>query len=95
MDQDKIRELAVSVRQQIFTQNEAEVSKRWNFEEGVCMERLGNHQGRDVGRTAVGIPLLEAEAARGTKEKEAVAMRGWGGGLANEEPHAAVLEKGL
>ncbi|XP_066466302.1 pre-mRNA-processing factor 39-like isoform X2 [Tiliqua scincoides] len=35
VDQDKIRELSISVRQQIFTQNEAEVSKRWNFEEGI------------------------------------------------------------
>lgn len=35
MDQDKIRELVISIRQQIHSQNEAEVSKRWNFEEGV------------------------------------------------------------
>ncbi|XP_062456807.1 E3 ubiquitin-protein ligase synoviolin-like isoform X10 [Rhea pennata] len=31
----KIRELVISMRQQIYTQNEAEVSKRWNFEEGI------------------------------------------------------------
>ncbi|XP_015267404.1 PREDICTED: pre-mRNA-processing factor 39-like isoform X1 [Gekko japonicus] len=35
MDQDKIRELVISIRQQIHSQNEAEVSKRWNFEEGI------------------------------------------------------------
>ncbi|XP_063001860.1 pre-mRNA-processing factor 39-like isoform X2 [Elgaria multicarinata webbii] len=35
LDQDKIRELALSIRQQMFAQNEAEVSKRWNFEEGI------------------------------------------------------------
>ncbi|XP_054845930.1 pre-mRNA-processing factor 39-like isoform X2 [Eublepharis macularius] len=35
MDQDKIRELVISIRQQIHTQNETEVSKRWNFEEGI------------------------------------------------------------
>ncbi|XP_007439959.1 pre-mRNA-processing factor 39-like isoform X1 [Python bivittatus] len=35
LDQDKAQELAISIRQQIFSQNEAEVSKRWNFEEGI------------------------------------------------------------
>ncbi|XP_053134625.1 pre-mRNA-processing factor 39-like isoform X2 [Hemicordylus capensis] len=35
LEQDKIQELVVSIRQQIFSQNEAEVSKRWNFEEGI------------------------------------------------------------
>ncbi|KAJ6654268.1 hypothetical protein lerEdw1_007365 [Lerista edwardsae] len=35
LDPDKLRELAISVRQPIFAQNEAEVSKRWNFEEGI------------------------------------------------------------
>ncbi|XP_067170871.1 pre-mRNA-processing factor 39-like [Apteryx mantelli] len=35
LDQEKIRELVISMRQQIYTQNEAEVSKRWNFEEGI------------------------------------------------------------
>ncbi|XP_039338625.1 pre-mRNA-processing factor 39-like isoform X1 [Mauremys reevesii] len=35
LDQDKIRELVISIRQQVYTQNEAEVSKRWNFEEGI------------------------------------------------------------
>ncbi|XP_044282806.1 pre-mRNA-processing factor 39-like isoform X2 [Varanus komodoensis] len=35
LDNDKIRELVLSIRQQIFAQNEAEVSKRWNFEEGI------------------------------------------------------------
>ncbi|XP_067400063.1 pre-mRNA-processing factor 39-like isoform X2 [Emydura macquarii macquarii] len=35
LDQDKIRELVISIRQQVYTQNETEVSKRWNFEEGI------------------------------------------------------------
>ncbi|XP_063173338.1 pre-mRNA-processing factor 39-like isoform X2 [Candoia aspera] len=35
LDQDKVQELGISIRQQIFSQNEAEVSKRWNFEEGI------------------------------------------------------------
>ncbi|XP_059728395.1 pre-mRNA-processing factor 39-like isoform X1 [Haemorhous mexicanus] len=35
LDQEKIRELVISMRQQIYTQNEAEVSKRWNFEDGI------------------------------------------------------------
>ncbi|KAM8793749.1 pre-mRNA-processing factor 39-like [Eudromia elegans] len=35
LDQDKIRELVISMRQQIHAQNEAEVGKRWNFEEGI------------------------------------------------------------
>lgn len=35
LDQEKIRELVISMRQQIYAQNEAEVSKRWNFEDGV------------------------------------------------------------
>ncbi|XP_061462610.1 pre-mRNA-processing factor 39-like isoform X3 [Rhineura floridana] len=35
LDQDRIRELVISLRQQIYTQNENEVSKRWNFEEGI------------------------------------------------------------
>ncbi|XP_042295539.1 pre-mRNA-processing factor 39-like isoform X2 [Sceloporus undulatus] len=35
MDQDKVREVVISIRQQIHSQNEAEVSKRWNFEEGI------------------------------------------------------------
>ncbi|XP_053823948.1 pre-mRNA-processing factor 39-like [Vidua chalybeata] len=34
-DQEKIRELVISMRQQIHAQNEAEVSKRWNFEDGI------------------------------------------------------------
>ncbi|NWU29693.1 PRP39 factor, partial [Dyaphorophyia castanea] len=33
--QEKIRELVISMRQQIYAQNEAEVSKRWNFEDGI------------------------------------------------------------
>ncbi|KAI1229730.1 Pre-mRNA-processing factor 39, partial [Lamprotornis superbus] len=35
LDQEKIRELVISMRQQIYAQNEAEVSKRWNFEDGI------------------------------------------------------------
>lgn len=35
LDQEKIRELVISMRQQIHAQNEAEVSKRWNFEDGI------------------------------------------------------------
>ncbi|KAM6100893.1 LOW QUALITY PROTEIN: pre-mRNA-processing factor 39-like [Pterocles gutturalis] len=35
LDHDKIRELVISMRQQIYAQNEAEVSKRWNFEDGI------------------------------------------------------------
>ncbi|XP_032939381.1 pre-mRNA-processing factor 39-like [Catharus ustulatus] len=35
LDQEKIRELVISMRQQIHAQNEAEVSKRWSFEDGI------------------------------------------------------------
>nr|XP_020633081.1 pre-mRNA-processing factor 39-like isoform X2 [Pogona vitticeps] len=35
MDPDKLREMVLSIRQQLYSQNEAEVSKRWNFEEGI------------------------------------------------------------
>ncbi|XP_050173906.1 pre-mRNA-processing factor 39-like, partial [Myiozetetes cayanensis] len=35
LDQEKIRELVISMRQQIHAQNEAEVGKRWNFEDGI------------------------------------------------------------
>ncbi|XP_070622379.1 pre-mRNA-processing factor 39-like isoform X1 [Erythrolamprus reginae] len=35
LDPEKILEQSVSIRQQIFLQNEGEVSKRWNFEEGI------------------------------------------------------------
>ncbi|XP_032992272.1 pre-mRNA-processing factor 39-like [Lacerta agilis] len=35
LDQDRIRELVISIRQHMYTQNESEVSKRWNFEEGI------------------------------------------------------------
>nr|XP_060614554.1 pre-mRNA-processing factor 39-like [Anolis sagrei ordinatus] len=35
VDEDKILEMSLSIRQQIFSQNEAEVSKRWNFEDGI------------------------------------------------------------
>ncbi|KAJ7307495.1 hypothetical protein JRQ81_009517 [Phrynocephalus forsythii] len=35
MDPDRVREMVLSIRQQLFSQNEAEVSKRWNFEEGI------------------------------------------------------------
>ncbi|XP_025049341.1 pre-mRNA-processing factor 39-like [Alligator sinensis] len=35
IDQDKVRELVLSIRQQVYAQNEAEVSKRWTFEEGI------------------------------------------------------------
>ncbi|NXS71599.1 PRP39 factor, partial [Pandion haliaetus] len=38
---EKIRELVISMRQQIYAQNEAEVSKRWNFEDGHIPARLG------------------------------------------------------
>ncbi|XP_041340803.1 pre-mRNA-processing factor 39-like [Pyrgilauda ruficollis] len=34
LEQEKIRELVISMRQQIHAQNEAEVSKRWSFEDG-------------------------------------------------------------
>uniref|UniRef100_A0A8C7EHI0 Pre-mRNA-processing factor 39 n=1 Tax=Nothoprocta perdicaria TaxID=30464 RepID=A0A8C7EHI0_NOTPE len=33
--EEQIRELVISMRQQIHAQNEAEVGKRWNFEEGI------------------------------------------------------------
>ncbi|XP_029468338.1 uncharacterized protein LOC115097047 isoform X2 [Rhinatrema bivittatum] len=32
---DKLRELIIAIREQIYTQNEMEVSKRWSFEEGI------------------------------------------------------------
>ncbi|XP_058016147.1 pre-mRNA-processing factor 39-like isoform X3 [Ahaetulla prasina] len=35
LDPEKVLEQSISIRQQIFAQNEAEVSKRWNFEEGI------------------------------------------------------------
>ncbi|XP_026573428.1 pre-mRNA-processing factor 39-like isoform X2 [Pseudonaja textilis] len=35
LDPEKVIEQSISIRQQIFNQNEAEVSKRWNFEEGI------------------------------------------------------------
>ncbi|KAL7978347.1 hypothetical protein Chor_014886, partial [Crotalus horridus] len=35
LDPEKVLEQSISIRQQIFLQNEAEVSKRWNFEDGI------------------------------------------------------------
>uniref|UniRef100_A0A8C6VN40 Pre-mRNA-processing factor 39 n=1 Tax=Naja naja TaxID=35670 RepID=A0A8C6VN40_NAJNA len=35
LDPEKVLEQSISIRQQIFSQNEAEVSKRWNFEDGI------------------------------------------------------------
>uniref|UniRef100_U3FZ65 Pre-mRNA-processing factor 39 n=2 Tax=Micrurus TaxID=8634 RepID=U3FZ65_MICFL len=35
LDPEKLIEQSISIRQQIFSQNEAEVSKRWNFEDGI------------------------------------------------------------
>uniref|UniRef100_A0A8C5SX44 Pre-mRNA-processing factor 39 n=1 Tax=Laticauda laticaudata TaxID=8630 RepID=A0A8C5SX44_LATLA len=35
LDPEKLIEQSISIRQQIFSHNEAEVSKRWNFEDGI------------------------------------------------------------
>uniref|UniRef100_A0A8C3MM08 Uncharacterized protein n=1 Tax=Geospiza parvula TaxID=87175 RepID=A0A8C3MM08_GEOPR len=75
LDQEKIRELVISMRQQIYAQNEAEVSKRWNFEDGIKrpyfhvkpLERAQLRNWREY---------LDFEVAAGSHERSIVLFEG-------------------